>query len=106
MLFDKQDGRPGLCFAETFSTSPLKPLNGIQRDLTGSKISTPSIKFVFLRADQKKQEVRPGGSVKKGTYGPSAVEIQKEISSEILRFGSKVTESHIECDRTSFQNGF
>ena len=32
----KQDGRPGLWLAETFSTSPLKPLNGIQRNLTGS----------------------------------------------------------------------
>ena len=42
----KQDGRPGLWFAETFSTSPLKPLNGIQQNLTGSKISTSSIKFV------------------------------------------------------------
>ena len=31
-----------------FSTSPLKPLNGIQRNLTGSKISMPSIKFVFF----------------------------------------------------------
>ena len=26
---EKQDGRPGLWLAETFSTSPLKPLNGI-----------------------------------------------------------------------------
>ena len=43
---EKQDGRPGLWLAETFSTSPLKPLNGIQRNLTGSKISTPSTKFV------------------------------------------------------------
>ena len=33
---EKQDGRPGLWLAETFSTSPLKPLNGIQRNLTGS----------------------------------------------------------------------
>ena len=32
----------------TFSTSPLKLLNGIQRNLTGSKISSPSIKFVFF----------------------------------------------------------
>ena len=32
----------------TFSTSPLKPLNRIQRNLTGSKISTPSLKFVFF----------------------------------------------------------
>ena len=34
--------------AETFSTSPLKLLNGIQQNLTGSKISTSSTKFVFF----------------------------------------------------------
>ena len=45
---EKQDGRPGLWLAKTFSTSPLKPLNGIQRNLTGSKISTSSTKFVFF----------------------------------------------------------
>ena len=45
---EKQGGRPGLWLAETFSTSPLKPLNGIQRNLTGSKISTPPTKFVFF----------------------------------------------------------
>ena len=44
----KQDGRPGLWLAETFPTSPLKPLNRIQRNFTGSKISTPSTKFVFF----------------------------------------------------------
>ena len=37
----------------TFSTSSLKPLNGIQRNLTGSKISTSSTKFVFFRANWK-----------------------------------------------------
>ena len=46
---EKQDGRTGLWLAETFSTSPLKPLNVIQRNLTGSKISTSSTKFVFFR---------------------------------------------------------
>ena len=46
---EKQDGHPGLWLAETFSTSPLKPLNGIQRNLSGSKILTPSTKFVFFR---------------------------------------------------------
>ena len=46
---EKQDGRPGLWLAKTFSTSPLKPLNGIQRNLTGSKISMSSTKFVFFR---------------------------------------------------------
>ena len=45
---EKQDGHPGLWLAETFSTSPLKPLNGIQRNLTGSKILTSSTKFVFF----------------------------------------------------------
>ena len=45
---EKQDCRPGLWLADTFSTSPLKPLNQIQRNLTESKISTPSTKFVFI----------------------------------------------------------
>ena len=45
---EKQDGHPGLWLAEKFSTSPLKPLNGIQQNLTGSKISTYSTKFVFF----------------------------------------------------------
>ena len=46
--WEKQDGRPGLWLAETFSTSSLKPLNRIQRNLTGSKISTSSTKFLFV----------------------------------------------------------
>ena len=50
---EKHDGHPGHWLAETFSTSSLKPLNGIQRNLTESKISTSSTKFVFLGADQK-----------------------------------------------------
>ena len=45
---EKQDGRPGLWLAETFLTSPLKPLNRIQRNLTGSKISTSSTKFLLF----------------------------------------------------------
>ena len=45
---EKQDGRPGLWLAETFSTSPLKPLNRIQQNLIESMISTPSTKFVFF----------------------------------------------------------
>ena len=51
---EKQDGRPGLWLAETFSTS-LKPLNGIQRNLTGSKISRSSTKFVFFRPMSKQK---------------------------------------------------
>ena len=45
---EKQDGRPGLWLAETFSTSPLKPLNWIPWNLTGSKISKPSTRFAFF----------------------------------------------------------
>ena len=45
---EKQDGCHGLWLAETFSTSPMKPLNGIQRHLTGSKISISSTKSVFF----------------------------------------------------------
>ena len=44
----KKDGRPGLWLAETFFTSSLKSLNGIQRNLTGSKISMSSTKLVFF----------------------------------------------------------
>ena len=45
---EKQDGRLGLWLAETFLTSPLKPLIHIEQNLTGSKISTSSTKFVFF----------------------------------------------------------
>ena len=59
---EKQESRPGLWLAETFLTSPLKPLNGIQRNLTGSKISTSSTKFVFrsVLGRSEKQDGRPG----------------------------------------------
>ena len=57
---EKQDGRPGLLLAEIFSTSPLKPLNGIQWNLTGRKISISSTKFVFFGPIGKKQDGRPG----------------------------------------------
>ena len=44
---ENQDGCPGLWLAETFSNS-LKPLNGIQRNLTGRKISMSSTKFGLI----------------------------------------------------------
>ena len=50
---EKQDGRPGLWLAERFSSSPLKLFNGIQRNLTGSKISMSSTKFVFFGPTRK-----------------------------------------------------
>ena len=43
---EKQDGRPCHWLAETFSSSLLKPQNGIHRNLIGSKIPTSSTKFV------------------------------------------------------------
>ena len=46
--------------AEIFSTSPLKPLNGIQWNLTGSKILRSSTKFVLFLGRAEKQDGRPG----------------------------------------------
>ena len=45
---EKPNGHPGLWFAETFSTSPLKPLNRIQGNLTGIKISMSSTALVLF----------------------------------------------------------
>ena len=53
----KTNGRPGLWLAETFSTSPLKRLNRIQRNLTGSKLSMPSTTFVFKANREKKTKM-------------------------------------------------
>ena len=50
---EKQDGCPGTWFNETFSTSPLIPLEGIQRNLTGSKISMSPTKFMFFEPIRK-----------------------------------------------------
>ena len=55
---EKQDGRPGLWLSETFSTSPPQSLKGIQGNLTESKISTSSTKFLFL-GQSEKQDGRP-----------------------------------------------
>ena len=72
---EKQDGRPGLWLAETFSTSPLKPLNGIQRNLTESKISASSTKFVFF------------GPIRKTRWPPLPL-----IGRDIFDFSSETTE--------------
>ena len=45
---EKQNSRPGPWLAETFSTFSLKPLNGIQKNLTGTKISTSSTEFLIF----------------------------------------------------------
>ena len=71
----KQDGRPCLWLAEIFSTSSLKPLNRIQQNLTGSKILTPSTKFVFF------------GSIGKTRWPPWPL-----IGWDIFDFSSETTE--------------
>ena len=75
--WEKQDGRPGLWLAETFSTSPLKPLNGIQWNLTGSKISMSSTKFVFF------------GPIKKTRWPPWPL-----IGWDIFNFSSETVEGN------------
>ena len=52
---ETQSGRSGLWLAETLSTSTLKLLNGIQRNLTASNISTPSTKLMFCGPIGKKR---------------------------------------------------
>ena len=56
-----QNGRPaaGLWLTETFSTSPLKLLNRIQRNLKGSNISTSSTNFMFFGPIEKKPRWTP-----------------------------------------------
>ena len=86
---EKQDGRPGLWLAETFLTSPLKPLNGIQRNLTGSKISMSSTKFVFSGRSEK-QDGRPGLWLAE-TFSTSPLKPLNEIQQNLI--GSKISTS-------------
>ena len=44
-------------------TSPLKPLGGIQRNLTWSKISKSSTSFVFFSSRLQNQDGRPGETI-------------------------------------------
>ena len=52
---ENQDSRIDLWLTETFSTSSLHPLNGIQQNWTGSKISTSSTQFVFFGSIRKQK---------------------------------------------------
>ena len=80
---EKQDGRPGLWLAETFLTSPIKPLNGIQRNLTGSKIWTSSTKFVFF------------GPIGKTRWPPWPLRMQYTVSYKIQGVFSQIKNSVI-----------
>ena len=85
---EKQDGRPGLWLAETFSTSPLKLLNGIQGNLAGSKISMSSTKFVFL------------GLIRKTRWRPWPL-----IGWDIFAFSSETAERNsTKLDRKQYLN--
>ena len=75
---EKQDDRPGLWLAETFSTFPLKPLNVIQWNFTGSNISTSSTKFAFF------------GSIGKTKWPPWPL-----IGSKIFNFSSETAERNL-----------
>ena len=79
---EKQDGRPSLWLAEAVSTSPLTPLNEIKRHLTGSKISTSSIKFVFF--EMANQDGHPSLWLAEAV---STYEIQRNLT------GSKISAS-------------
>ena len=91
-IFDfKQDGRPDLWLAETFSTSPLKPLNGIQRNLIGSKISTSSTKFVFFgRIGKTRWDGCPGLWLAE-TFSTSPLKLLNGIQRNLI--GSKISTS-------------
>ena len=87
---EKQDGHPDLWLAEIFWTSSLKPLNGIQRNLTGSKILTSSTKFVLL------------GPIAKTRWPP-----QPLIGWDILDFFSETAERNsTKLDRNEDLNVF
>ena len=87
----KQDGRPGLWLAETFSTSPLKPLNRIQRNLTGSKNSTSSTTVVFFGSIGKK-DGRPGPWLAEA-FSTSSLNALNGIHRNLI--GSKISMSSI-----------
>ena len=87
---EKQEGHPVLWLTETFSTSPLNPLNRIQRNLTGSKISRSSTKFVGFFGRSENQDGRPGPWLVE-TFSTSPL---KMLNGNRLNLtGSKISES-------------
>ena len=87
---EKQLGRPDLWMAATFSTSPLKPLNGIQRNLTGSKISISLPSLCFSGRSENK-DGRPGWFLNKVAHW---TQVQ-----EMWPFGPLVTISTLEWNQ-------
>ena len=70
--------------------SPLKLLNGIQQNLTGSKISTSSTKFGFFGPIGKKQDGRPGLWLT-GIFSTSPLKPLNKIQRNLT--GSKISTS-------------
>ena len=61
---EKQDGCPSLWLAETFSTSLMKPLNGIQQTWQEARSQCPLPSLCFSGRSEK-QDGRPGRFLKK-----------------------------------------
>ena len=86
---EKQDDSSGLWLAVTFSTPPLKLLNRIQRNLTRSKISMFSTKFVFFGPIEKTRW--PPGFWFAETFSTSPLKPLKGIQRNLT--GSKISTS-------------
>ena len=91
-LSEKQDCCPCLWLDETFSTSPPTPQNGIQRNLTGSKIST-STTFLCFSGRSEEQDGRPGLWLA-ATFSTSPLKLLNRIQRNLT--GSKVSMSSTE----------
>ena len=101
---EKQDGYPGLWLAETFSTSILKRLKGIQRNLTGIKISMFSTKLCFS-GRMEKQDGCPGLWLA-ATFLTSLLKLLNGIQGNLT--GSKISTSSTKfvfSDRSDKQDG-
>ena len=86
----KQDGRPGLWLADTFSTSPLKSLNGIQRNLTRSRIWQHPLQSMCGSGRSEKHDGRPDLWLAE-TFLTSPLKLLKGIQENLTR--SKISMS-------------
>ena len=103
---EKQDGRCGLWLAKTFSTSPLKPLIWIQQNLTGSKISTSSTKFVFFGPIGKTRWLPFPIRLKGGILYSGARYVALSASCYLIRPGVDPRQGKKDLKRASNTKGF
>ena len=90
-MAERKNKMTALWLAEAFSTSPLKLLNGIQWNLTGSKISASSTNILFSGRSGK-QDGRPG-IWSTETFSISPLKPQNRIHWNLI--GSKMSTSTI-----------